>query len=76
MTTNQNQLKIKVFGPLSAIKAEATKIKTLHPIHIESEYMPNDNGNGYHVFLTVPIEQKNSRFSVNLSKPLPGGQST
>ena len=74
MTINTNQLKIKVFGPLSSIQAEAAKIKTPHPIYIESEYMPNDNGNGYHFFLTVPIEQQNSRFSVQLSTT--GGQST
>ena len=66
-----NQVKIKIFGELTAIKAEAAKIKNLHSVYIESEYMPNDDGLEYRVYLTVPIENKNSYFGANLSTEQP-----
>ena len=53
-----NQVKIKIFGELSAVKAEARKIESMHSIFIESQFMENDDGNGYRVYITVPVEDK------------------
>ena len=77
MTTNQNQVKIKVFGPLSAIKNEVSKIKTIYPLASESSCMLNNDQATFRIYLTLPLEKetpkKNSRFSLQL-KPLTGGQ--
>jgi hypothetical protein len=57
MTTNTTQVKIKIFeASLEAVKAEANLIKSFHSVYIESEYLANDNGKGYRVYLTVPVE--------------------
>ena len=57
---SKNQVTIKIFGELTAIKAEATKIKNLHSIYLESEYMQNDDGETSRVYINVPAENKNA----------------
>lgn len=55
---NKNQVVIKVFGELSAVKATAQKIESLYPVYIEGKINQNDQDSGVHVFLTLPVEPK------------------
>ncbi len=56
MNTTMNQVRIKIFGELAAVKATVQKIETLYPVFIEGQINLNDQDNGVHVFLTVPVE--------------------
>ena len=57
MTTTTNQIKIKIFGNLYAVKATAQKIETLYPEYTESPVMLNDDGVNFRIYITVPVEE-------------------
>lgn len=50
----KNQVAIKVSGEEKAVKKILEKINPLFPICVQSSIRLNDNGDGVHVFLTVP----------------------
>jgi hypothetical protein len=51
---NQNRTTIKILGSAESVKATAAKIETLYPLYVESPIKQNDNGEGCHLFITLP----------------------
>jgi len=56
MTQNQNRTIIKILGSIHAVKVTAVKIENLFPLYVEGPIKMNDNGDGYHMFITLPGE--------------------
>ncbi|MCL5949749.1 MAG: hypothetical protein M1490_04660 [Candidatus Bathyarchaeota archaeon] len=53
----RKQVAIKISGEKTAVTSTLEKIERLFPIAVVSSFRDNDNGDGVHVFLTVPAEE-------------------
>jgi len=55
----QNRTTIKILGTPESVKETAQKIEALFPIYIESPTQKNSDGNGVHLYITVPTKNNN-----------------
>jgi YbbR domain-containing protein len=53
---NTNKISIKIMGSETQVLNTLDKIESVFPLSIRSKVMPNDDGENFHVWLTVAVE--------------------